>query len=186
MTHAHHQFFRFRNGGKAFNGEALGARDGAGFWLNAVELTFKVTDSIAVSRYRDIKAYQWAGPEAIWLQIGDGTWMVHKSSQGSGEDPPLDDNRQTNLPTITYYDNPGIQIGMFQAFDARGATRIHVVQNFTGWVVGYPTSGGGAQQISDVQPWYSRVSLVKAAGKWSRDLGRSGTGTGWVIITQTP
>jgi hypothetical protein len=179
-------FYRFRNSGTAFNNQALGLRDGMGYWLNAVELTFRISDPTVSQRYRNLKPYQWSGPDSIWLQIGGGPWTVYQSTQGSGEDPPLDENAQTTLPTITYYDNPGMQPGQFSAFDARGATGIHVVQNFTGWVVGYPVGGGGAEQLSETIAWYSRVSIAKREGKWSRDMSRSGASTGWFITTQTP
>ena len=137
-------------------------------------------------RYRNLKPYQWSGPDSIWLQRGDASWALYRSTSGGGADPPLDENGETALPTIKYYDNPGFQLGQFQSFDSQGATRIHVVQNFTGWVVGYPVRGGDAEQLSETVGWHSRVSIAKIDGKWSRDLTRSGATTGWFLTTQTP
>jgi hypothetical protein len=179
-------FYRFSNSGKAFNGEDLGARDGGAYYLNAIELTFKVTDATVTQRYRNLKPYQWSGPDAIWLQRGTAAWTLYRSTQGGGADPPLDENWQTTMPTIAYYDNPGLQPAQVQSLDSQGATRIHVVQNFTGWVVGYPVRGGDAEQLSETIGWYSRVSIAKNEGKWSRDLTRCGSTIGWFLTTQTP
>src|SRR5215831_211497 len=110
MVCAH--FKSMRNSGRAFNGATLGPMDTFAGWLNNVEITFKVTNARIAAQYRNIRAYQWSGPEAIWIQASSGDWKVYKSGPGTGEDLPEPENKQYKPAwggspgIVAYYDSP--------------------------------------------------------------------------------
>src|SRR5262249_11290359 len=153
----------------------LGAFDWAGKWLTGVELTFRISGNAVANQYKRLRAYQWSGPEAVWLKGGSGSWNSYRSSPGSGEDSPSPENQKTTTTEVTYYDCPGIETKLFAELDKQGAQRIHLIQNFTGWVIGdSPTSKD--ERLCEVAAWHAVVSLSKDANKWSRDTSRSEAG----------
>ena len=181
----------------AFNGQALGPRDGWANFLNAVEITFNVTDAKIASQYRNVRPYQWSGPEAIWIQtVSEDTkeynWTVNKSGPGTGEDLPAPENTKYKPASggspgiVAYYDNPGLTVGLLSSLDSQGAVGIYAVQNFTGWVVGDPPRGAPAERLSEVLSWYSTVCILKIDGNWRRYPGQCTTRIGWLSISIRP
>lgn len=138
-------FEQLLNRGRGLLKRELGPIEG-GFWfMNGVELQFYVSDPALFQHY-DFHPVQWAGPEVIWVSYGDPatpTWQEHLRSEGAGLDGPEPQNvaisRKQGI--IAYYDSPGPDIS--KHLDKR-PSRIHVVQNFTGWVVGRLRAGGAA------------------------------------------
>jgi hypothetical protein len=161
------------------------------YFTQAVELQFDL-DPSGFQRYRNLNPIQWSGPEAIWLKDGNplfSPWQPIHQSQGTGFDKiePQNIKRQGNV--IAYYDNPGPS--MISYFDRR-PSRLYVVQNFTGWIVGEPLTGGSPQRLCDVVAWYSVIHLADgnwgkkdALPDWQRMYGDR-SGTGWADPNKPP
>jgi hypothetical protein len=179
-----------RNSGKAFKGATLGPMDTWAGWLNAVEITFNVTNARIAAQYRNIRAYQWSGPEAIWIQASSGDWKVYKSGPGAGEDLPEPENKQYKPARggspgiVAYWDSPGLTPGVVYKLRNQDVVGIYGAQNFTGWVVGDAPRGVPAERLSGVLSWYSSVCILKT-DDWRRYPGACATGIGW-ISTSTP
>jgi len=131
------------------------------------------------------------GSEAV--QMNDpltSPWRTIVRSPGMGWDNPVPESVVSRDNIIAYYDSPGINILLPDAMNP--TSRLHSVQNFTGWVVGEPRSGGGVRQLCDVAAWYSVVSLVNpnfdnpdARPAWNRFYGNR-SGTGWANTSTPP
>ncbi len=184
------RFLRFLNTGTGIVGHRLGEVDVLAYRMNGVELQFQI-DPSALSQYRNLRPVQWLGPDVVYAKRGSpltSPWQTIRRASGNDWDNPESANvvRQGNI--IAYYDSPGISL---TGYMGTPTSRLHVIQNFTGWVVGDPISGGGVQRLCEVAAWYSVVSLVNpnfddpnAPPAWHRFSGNS-SGTGW-RDTSTP
>jgi hypothetical protein len=153
------RFTHFQNTGRGITGLNLGETSQLTYIMNGVELQFKI-ESSAVAQYRNLRPVQYAGPEVIYGKRGSpltSPWQTIHRSQSTGWDNPVPENVVSRGNIIAYYDSPGINVATYVGTPT---SRLHVVQNFTGWVVGEPISGGGVRQLCDVAAWYSVVSLV--------------------------
>lgn len=176
---------RFLNSGNGLlkMGE-LGAHWLSIYMVNMVELHFQIPLPV-FSQYQNIKAKQWQGPEGVWVKQGNPItqpWSVVTQDQGQGADDPKPDFVYMKDNLVAYADTPGPSMVAHQH-----NSRVHVVQNFTGWVEGVPLQGGQPQRICEVVAWYSVVSVLNA--NWDNaDAGvpdwqfmqDTKSGTGWV------
>ena len=187
------EFQHFLNSGTGVTNKQLGDIFAAGYMMNAVELQFMV-NAAARRQYRNLTPRQWSGPEVVWVKSGDplsgsSTWRAISQGPGTGADDPQPANVTQQGDTLAYYDSPGINlIGHIQT----RPSRIHVVQNFTGWIEGSPVGGGSPTRLCPVAAWYSIVSLVNS--NWSdrsavphyERLSYNQSGTGWRDTTTPP
>src|SRR5579863_7050119 len=132
---------------------SLGPGNLLGFFLNGVELQFAIDPSIR-GNYSAFVAKQWAGPEAHWIKRGSplGSPWLRVAATSSGADDPDPANVVDRISLIAYFDSPGPNPG-----NARytGATRIQVVQNFTGWIEGKSIATGNFEGLCDpVAAWF--------------------------------
>ncbi len=172
-------FSSFLNSGTGLTNRSLGPTRGL-YMTNGVELKFEA-DRAALENYQNLQPLQWSGPESIWIKQGnffENKWEKRLQTQGSGADNPLPQNvaRQNNF--IAYWDSPGPSI-----LGHSKNSRVYVVQNFTGWIVGEPKNGGSSQRLSEVASWHSIVSLLNSNGAspgsqpdWNMIDNQSGTG----------
>jgi hypothetical protein len=186
-----HELTHVQNTGRGITGLNLGETSQLTYIMNGVELQFKI-ESSAVAQYRNLRPVQYAGPEVIYGKRGSpltSPWQTIHRSQSTGWDNPVPENVVSRGNIIAYYDSPGINVATYVGTPT---SRLHVVQNFTGWVVGEPISGGGVRQLCDVAAWYSVVSLVNqnfdnpdAPPSWNRFYGNR-SGTGWANTSTPP
>jgi len=191
MSMAGASFLKFLNSGTGKTGRSLGISDGAIYRQNAVELQFEI-DPAATKSYRNLRPKQWAGTEAVWIKTGHPLtvqFTLHRRSNGSGADDPEAQNIFTSPTLIAYYDAPGPNVGSFLT---TRPSRLYVVQNFTGWIVGDPIKGGVPEQLCEVAAWHSIVSLVdenwddaNAVPKWQRTYGNKSS-LGWGDTSKPP
>jgi len=185
------RFSRFLAKGSGLTGKQLGPLSLALHEVNAVELQFAV-DSAAHRNYRNLRPVQWSGPEAIWVKYGDPfaqTWQVISKGPGTGSDNPKPEFIAVRPDAIAYYDSPGpFLLGHL----SKRPSRIHVVQNFTGWIVGERRAGGGTERLCPVAAWYSVISLAdynwsdRTASPDYQRISPSGSGTGWRSTANPP
>jgi LGFP repeat-containing protein len=181
---AHIRLTQFLTGGTGLTSRPLGPTSTLVYVQNGVELQFEV-DAAAQPSHLNLRPAQWSGPEAIWTMRGSplaSQWELYRRSDGSGEDNPEPENVSTSPTAIAYYDAPGINVGIF-GFPR--CSRVWAVQNFTGWIVGDPVSGGPAERVSEVVAWHSTLNIADdnwnnpiALPSWSRYAG-SGAALGW-------
>src|SRR5882757_885588 len=139
----------------------LGPKVGLPHMVNAVELLFDVDGAIR-SRYSAFVARQWLGPEAHWIKRGSplfSPWIkVTPPPTSNFDDSPDPGNVLDRGSDIVYYDNPGPN--PFLALYA-GATRIQVVQNFTGWIDGKAIATGASENLVGAPAaWFSIVDIA--------------------------
>src|SRR5271167_5017039 len=109
----------------------LGPISALNFFLTAVEMQFDIDPSIR-SRYSAFVAKQWAGPEAHWIKLGSplfSPWTRAPAPPPKNPDDPDPGNVVDKGTLIAYYDSPGPNPSVARY---AGASRIQVVQNFTG------------------------------------------------------
>jgi hypothetical protein len=184
-------FQKFLNTGEGLLKKSLGFSNAGMFVLNAVEIQFSVT-RIARQNYKNLRPAQWSGPESIWLKKGSplsDKWENVHSGPGTGSDDPLADNILLADDVVAYYDAPGPNVTKY--LNDRPSW-IHVVQNFTGWVVGESVRGGQTENLCDAAAWHSVISVVDQnwAEKdktpfWQKVL-MTRSGTGWADIMHPP
>lgn len=186
-------FLRFLNSGSGVTGRTLGPVNAGTVYGNGVEFQFSIPPG-ARQQYRNIRPTQWSGTETIWVRRGSplgGQWQIHRQGPGTGLDDPLAPNivNQNNL--IAYYDSPGPDV-LTRYLLRNPPSRVYTVQNFTGWIVGEPVTGGGAQRLCPVVAWYGVVDLVNTnwetpggMPQWQR-LGTSHSGQGWAVTNAPP
>jgi hypothetical protein len=185
------QFMRFLNEGTGITGRELGPTGLLTFMMNGVELQFTISEK-ARREYRNLRPVQWAGPEAIWVKYGNpisGAWQTVSRSLGTGSDDPMPESVATRPDMIAYYDSPGPNLTGHLSLRP---SRIHAVQNFTGWVVGEAVTGGGMQRLCEVAAWHSVICLGDSNWNdhqqpaiYSR-IYPSGSGTGWTNASEPP
>ena len=185
-------FLLFLNSGSGVTGGTLGPVGAGGVYGNGVEIQFSIPQAVR-RQYRNIRPTQWSGTEAIWVRSGAplmGKWQIHRQGPGTGLDDPLAPNIVSRNDLVAYYDSPGPDVFARYLLHNPPA-RVYAVQNFTGWIIGEPVTGGGAQRLCPVVAWYSIVDLANVnwenPGKtpqWQR-LGDSRSGQGWAA-TNTP
>jgi hypothetical protein len=152
----------FLGAGTALNGQALGYQVVGTFHQYGVELRFTLGQG--ERRFHDIKPRQYSGPEAKWIRHGpplnSAAFIPLLRDNGTGWDDPLDMSITRQPGRVAYRDTPGPEIGAPATARGGRPSRVHAVQNFTGWVEGIPSGGSTAQRISPVIAWFSIVSLV--------------------------
>ncbi len=172
---------RFSNSGTSQLGRTLGFHGSGPYLTNGIEIVFAL-DPGARARYASLRPRQWSGPEAVFFKTGQplgSAWQTMSRGNGSGPDDPLLESQRVDNHAVIYDDSPGPSV-----LGHIGHTWIHAVQNFTGWVEGRPTSGGGSRRLTEVVAWHSVVSVVNpdagsGAGSY-RPMGFTRSGTGWV------
>jgi hypothetical protein len=172
-------FTKLMTSGVGQTKRSLGPNKLVGFFLNAVELQFSVDPSVR-GAYTSLVAKQWSGPEAHWVKRGSplgSPWLRVASTAGGPDDP--DPNNVADLgASIAYFDSPGPSPGSARYANA---TRINVVQNFTGWIEGKSRATGKMEILCDpVVAWFSVVDIVN--GNWD---GSSGASSAWDFISLT-
>lgn len=166
-------FQQLLNSGVGATKRSLGPNNVLGFFLNGVELQFAIGAPIWTI-YSAFVARQLAGAEVHWIKRGSplgSPWLRVSSTTTSRPDDPDPGNVAENLPLFAYFDSPGPNPGNSLY---SGATRIQVVQNFTGWVEGKSAATGGFENLcDDVAPWFSVVDIVNVNWDGSSDGGAS-------------
>lgn len=185
------RFKRFLNSGTGRTGKTLGELPVAIYFTNAVELQFSVDPGIGAI-YRNLRPRQWSGPESIWIKTGNplqSQWTLRHRSQGSGADDPERENIVVAPDVVAYYDSPGPSVF---SFVSPRVSRVHVVQNFTGWVEADRVREGRSERTCEAVSWHSVISLVdqnwsdtQATQQWVRISG-NGSGVGWAPIEPPP
>ncbi|WP_375494031.1 hypothetical protein [uncultured Nostoc sp.] len=180
----------FLNTGIGLTGTQLGSRQVMTYIQNGVELQFEI-DLAIFNQFHNFRPLQWAGPEAVWIKQGNPLteqWQsLRQDSVGDSWDNPLPPFvfKQDNL--VAYADTPGISLGPHAH-----NSQVHVIQNFTGWVVGEPVNGGNSEKLCQVMAWHSVISLANfnwnsSDAKPSWQLMRDNqSGLGWVDISKPP
>jgi hypothetical protein len=194
------RFAAFRNSGVGALGKQLGPGASLTFFTQAVELAFDV-DANARQKYRNLRPTQWSGTEAVWIKqgvppIGDAKtspWRLHKSGPGSGLDDPLPENCKDTGTQIIYFDSPGTNLLPFSVMTPR-VSRLYVVQNFTGWIIGQRI-GGADERMCPVAGWFAITDLAcvnwfvedkAAASQWARMPQSNQSGEGWADTSHPP
>lgn len=179
-------FEEFLTTGTALNGQQLGPKRLLAYYMYGVEVRFALNS--ARSQYRNLRPRQYSGPEAVWIKRGQplaAPWTNLSRSEGTGWDDP-EPQSITNQPgRIAYYDSPGPNLGPMVASAEGRPSRVHVVQNFTGWVEGIPPGGRRPERLCPVVAWYSKIHLGDQ--NWDDHsqppsyvfLGGTGAGQGW-------
>jgi|GEM_PF-6098283 hypothetical protein len=185
------RFLRFLNTGVGQMQRSLGEVGSLTFIQNGVELQFEINAAVHTT-HRNLRPVQWAGPEAVWIRRDnplDGPWSVFRQGQGTGPDDPLPESILTTPPLIAYYDSPGPNMTHFLT---NKPTRVYVVQNFTGWIVGEPVQGGQPEPLCPVVAWHSILNLGDsdwnergAVPRWFR-LHGSRSALGWGDTSRHP
>lgn len=185
------RFLRFLNQGSGQTQRTLGEVGSLTFIQNGVELQFEL-DASAHSTHRNLRPVQWAGTEAIWIRRNsplDGPWSLFRQNAGTGPDDPLAPNIVTTPALIAYYDSPGPNMAHYLT---NKPSRVYVVQNFTGWIVGEPAQGGAPVQLCEVVAWHSILNLgdenwTERGGlpHWIR-LSGSRSSLGWGDTSRPP
>jgi hypothetical protein len=185
-------FANFKSSGLGETKRALGPTRLLGFFLNGVELQFAVDPAIR-GNYSAFVAKQWAGPEAHWVKRGSplGSPWLKVTASSAGADDPDPGNVVDRISLIAYFDSPGPNPGVSRY---AGATRIQVVQNFTGWIEGRSIATGNFEGLTDpAAAWFSVVDIVNGNWDGSADGGAAWdftaattTGTGWRDVSSAP
>lgn len=180
-------FTELASEGRSWSGQPLGSQVVLTYYLNGVELRFALHE--AESQFTAIRPRQYGGPEAKWVLHGNpsdvSAFRVVHEGPGPGWDDPLPESVTRSAGRIGYRDSPGPEIGGLILAPEGPPARIYCVQNFTGWIEGVPTGGGGPLRISPTANWYSIVGLVNTSWE-ARDrppryvhTSQSQTGLGW-------
>jgi len=185
------RFLRFLNQGTGLTQRALGEVGTFLFIQNGVELQFELEPSVHTT-HRNLRPVQWSGTEAIWVRREHpltGPWTAVSQNQGAGPDDPLPQNILTTPTLIAYHDAPGPRMDRFLTHKP---TRVYVVQNFTGWIVGEPLQGGQPQPLCPVVAWHSIISLLDSVWNepgsiphWDRVHGNV-SALGWGDTSRPP
>lgn len=183
-------FQQLLNQGIGLTGRQLGEIGVSTVYGNAVELQFAV-QAAAHQLFPRMRPVQWEGPSVTWVKHGSpviAAWERHRSSLGEGNDGPPAENVAWAADAVAYYDSPGPDV---LAFLQSRPSRIRVVQNFTGWVVGAPLGGGPEVRLCPVAAWYSIVDIIDTA--WDSDAAipswqrfQSVSLLGWGDTSATP
>jgi hypothetical protein len=188
------RFQAFLNSGLGRTRRALGEVQAGIYITNGVELQFGVDRGIATI-YRNLRPRQWAGPESIWIKVGNplgSPWTNRHRSDGSGSDDPEPQNILVTTDLVAYYDSPGPSV---LSFVQPRVSRIFAVQNFTGWVEGDRVDGRGrSERLCEVVSWHSVISMIDqnwsdplATQHWQRvRFNGNVSGRGWVDIQWPP
>lgn len=172
-------FSQLAYSGVGMTKRTLGPSNVLGFFLNAVELQFAIDPTIR-GNFSAFRARQTSGAEVHWVKRGSllgSPWLKVGSASGGPDDP--DPNNVADLvSTIAYFDSPGPTPGNSRY---AGATRIQVVQNFTGWIEGKSAASGNFVSLTDSPAsWFSVVDI--ANGNWD---GSSGDQPSWTFTAAT-
>ncbi len=173
----------FLNSGTSLLNRQLGPIETMIYMQNGVEIQFQLDPGV-LTKFRNIRPRQWAGPDGIWIKQGNplsAPWQPSPDLRsGSGPDDPLPESQEIRGAQVIYDDAPGPDLTKHSE-----NSMLHVVQNFTGWVEGVPVAGGAAQQLCEPLAWFARVtganfnwSTPGAVPSWQRP-GPNDSGRGW-------